>query len=120
MSLKRLHTLRNKQDFNYVFQDALKVYGKHTTLLFRPSPKPQPRLGLIVSKKHTKTAVKRNMVRRVIKESFRAKLNGLSSIDVVVLSKAGIVDVDKKTLRQLLDKQWQILIKNAPHNNLFD
>lgn len=113
MSLSRQLTLTGARDFNYVFDSAKKVYGQHITLLYRPNDKPQPRLGLIVSKKHTRTAITRNLVRRIAKESFRQYLNDIGSFDVVLLSKRGIEAVDKKTLRASLDKQWETMIKRC-------
>lgn len=111
MTLSRQYTLTKSGDFSYVFDSAKKVYGQYTTLLYRPSKQPQPRLGLIVSKKHTKTAIKRNLVRRIAKESFKA--SNVGQFDVIILSKPAIATVDKKILRLAIDKQWQTMIKRC-------
>ncbi len=113
MSLTRQATLRGAKDFSFVFAKAKKVYGQHLTVLFRPSERAYPRLGLAISKKHSRTAVARNRVRRVVKESFRLHAPSLGGVDIVVLSKRGIADVDKASLRQSIDQQWQVLIKKC-------
>jgi len=113
MTLTRQATLRAAGDFSYVFEKAKKVYGDHLTLLFRPTDLGYPRLGLAVSKKHTRNAIVRNRVRRIAKESFRLTTENLGSVDIVILSKKGIAEVDAKILRQSIDKQWQVMIKKC-------
>ena len=113
MSLTRQSTIRGSKDFSFVFAKAKKVYGQHLTVLFRPNDIGHPRLGLAVSKKHTRTAITRNLVRRIVKESFRLHAEELGSVDIVVLSKRGIAEVDRTTLRNSIDQQWQVLIKKC-------
>lgn len=113
MTLRRQSTLTKPSDFSYVFSKAKKIYGQHLTVLFRPADRAYPRLGLAVSKKHTRTAIKRNLVRRIVKESFRARAADLGGVDIVVLSKRGVADIDRKTLRNSIDQQWQVLIKKC-------
>ena len=45
---------------------------------------PDARLGLIVGKKGNRTAVRRNRIKRIIRDTFRQKSQGLSGYDVVV------------------------------------
>ena len=113
MCLTRQATLRGSKDFSFVFVKAKRVYGDHLTVLFRFNDLSHPRLGLIVSKKHTRTAITRNLVRRIIKESFRLHGNKLGSVDIIVLSKCGIAKVDRATLRESIDKQWKVMINKC-------
>lgn len=113
MSLTRQATLRGSKDFSFVFDKAKKVYGQHVTVLFRVNDLGYPRLGLAISKKHTRTAIVRNRVRRIAKESFRLRTQELGGVDIVVLSKRGIAEVDRKALRQSIEQQWQVLIKKC-------
>ena len=113
MSLTRQATLRGSKDFSFVFDKAKKAYGEHLTVLFRPNDLGHSRLGLAVSKKHTRTAITRNLVRRIVKESFRLQGDKLGSLDIVVLSKRGIAEVDRATLRKSIDQQWKGMIKKC-------
>ena len=114
MTLTRQATLRSSGDFKSVFDRARKICGEHVTLLFCSTDLGYPRLGLAIAKKHTRSAVVRNRVRRIIKESFRLNSNRLGSVDIVILSKRGIVNVDAKSLRYSIDKQWRVMIKKCP------
>lgn len=48
---------------------------------------PQPRLGIVVAKRNVKLAVKRNKLKRMIRESFRLQQQLLMGLDVVVVVK---------------------------------
>lgn len=62
---------------------------------------------MAIAKKNIKRAVDRNLVKRVIRESFRHQRNRLKGIDTVVLSRRGLPLHDKKRLRESLDRLWQ-------------
>ncbi|MGM0564846.1 MAG: ribonuclease P protein component [Pseudomonadota bacterium] len=113
MTLTRQATLTGPRDFSFVFAKAKKVYGPHLTVLVRPTDRAHPRLGLAISKKHTKTAICRNLVRRIVKESFRHNAGHLGGLDIVVLSKRGVAQVDRRELRQSIDRQWLDVIKKC-------
>lgn len=73
--------------------------------------KSQPRLGLAVSKKNFKKAVDRNLIKRVIRESFRLNQSKLKGLDIVVMSR-GTTDVaDKAALHTSLEKHWDKIIE---------
>ena len=62
-----------------------------------------PRLGIAAPKRYIKTAVQRNRIKRVIRESFRVNQGRLSNTDVVILVRCPIdnehkVCVDLKTI----------------------
>jgi ribonuclease P protein component len=52
---------------------------------------PQARLGIVVAKRNVKSAVARNKVKRLIRESFRKQQEQLSGLDVVVVVKKDFV-----------------------------
>jgi ribonuclease P protein component len=49
-----------------------------------------PRLGLLVSRKHSKAATQRNGIKRCIREAFRLEQGKLGPIDVLVRPPYGI------------------------------
>lgn len=76
----------------------------------------QARLGLVIAKKHVKLAVHRNRLKRLIRESFRLRQHQLPPLDVVVLARKGLGDMDNATMLRMLDKQWNRLCKRAQEN----
>jgi ribonuclease P protein component len=73
----------------------------------------QPRLGLVIAKKHVKLATQRNRLKRLIRENFRLRQHQLPALDIIVLARKGIADLDNAALSRVLEKQWRRLHKRA-------
>ena len=74
------------------------------------------RLGLAVSKKACSGAVKRNRIKRIIRESFRRRMGGEMSgktMDFVVLPTAQAKHLSNRELDISLKRHWQRLICKA-------
>jgi len=87
--------------------------ARQITLLACPNTLEHPRLGLAVPKKALKRAVWRNRVKRVVRESFRLKQHQLPAIDIVVIAKAGVKEMDNEELFKLLEKLWRTLSRRC-------
>ena len=59
---------------------------------------PHCRLGLVIAKKNVRLAVQRNRIKRLLRESFRAH-HGSQGIDIVVLARRGLDNIDNPELR---------------------
>nr|WP_249325321.1 ribonuclease P protein component [Halomonas boliviensis] len=106
--------LLNAGDFSHVFEQAdLKVHGKGMMALVRLSTRGHPRLGLVVSKKNVKRAVDRNRFKRLVRESVRLRQHQLPSVDIVVLARRGVQDIDNDTLHRQLHGMWKRLQRDA-------
>lgn len=104
--------LLNSSDFQCVFDDApLRTSHQHFLFLARQNELNRPRLGLVIAKKNIRLAVDRNRMKRLIRETFRAKQQQLAGIDVIVLARKGMNDVANTQLIEQLNKQWQGLIR---------
>jgi ribonuclease P protein component len=104
--------LLNSKDFQTVFDDApLRNSHQHFLFLARMNQLNRPRLGLVIAKKHIRRAVDRNRMKRLIRETFRAKQQQLTGIDVIVLARKGMHEVTNAVLIEQLNKQWQGLIR---------
>jgi ribonuclease P protein component len=78
---------------------------------------PQARLGLIVAKRHLKQAVKRNYIKRAIRESFRQHQERLSGLDLVVLLKRKPDEQFKgQVICKCLEKHWAQLAEFLKHS----
>lgn len=63
-----------------------------------------PRLGMAVSKRHARRAVRRNSIKRQIRESFRLCANRLGPLDIVVLTRPSVAEEDPRNLRKEIDQ----------------
>lgn len=102
----RAMRLSRTGDIRRVFQSGLKISNAYVTIRARRRTVRTPRLALAVAKKHVASAVKRNRIKRVTRESFRRSAVILAGLDVVVVSRPGIEAADKATLRRTLDAEW--------------
>ena len=109
----RSSRLLNAGDYRTVFNGAqLKVSDRNLLILATPNQLPYPRVGLVIAKKNVRLAVQRNRVKRIIRESFRLQYS-LPNLDIVVLARKGMGDLDNPALRRLIEQSWQRLGKYA-------
>lgn len=105
--------LLHSSQFQFVFHSPKRIACQCLTILYRNNNDSSPRLGLIVAKKQFKKAVTRNLVKRKCREKFRTTKNLLPNIDIVVLPKKGLMDLTAHEINELMDLQWQRLLKKS-------
>jgi ribonuclease P protein component len=89
--------LRKTDEFSSVFRFRCSFRGACLMVLAAPNRLDHPRLGLIVPKKIVPTAVGRNRIKRLLRESFRLHQDPIVGLDVIArLQAAG----DETRLRQ--------------------
>ncbi|MFL0797710.1 MAG: ribonuclease P protein component [Cellvibrionaceae bacterium] len=109
--------LLNAADFKAVFDDApWRSALPQLLVLSRPNPLEQPRLGLIIAKKHVKLATDRNRLKRLIRESFRLNQHTLPKADIIVLARPGLGSLENPQVSGLLEKSWKRLNKVSDPN----
>ncbi|WP_235898601.1 ribonuclease P protein component [Parahaliea maris] len=108
---KRLLTA---SDYSRVFDGAeARASHKHVLLLAKQNDRPGHRLGLVVAKKNVRLAVQRNRVKRLAREVFRQADNNPPYMDVVLLARRGIDQLDNAELSSILRGQWRKLEKRV-------
>jgi ribonuclease P protein component len=106
--------LLNASEYQAVFDESrLKVSTAEILFLARKNNLTQPRLGLVIAKKNVRLSVQRNRVKRIIRESFRLQQHQLPGIDVIVLARKGLGELDNKQLHETCNQLWQQLEKRA-------
>ena len=105
--------LLTPDQFKHVFNEPVRAASPHLTLLAKPNELGHPRLGLTVPKKALKRAVWRNRVKCLVRESFRLNRYSLPAIDIVVIAKAGIGELDNAELTLLVSKLWRTLSRRC-------
>lgn len=105
--------LLDSGEFQAVFGDArLKVSCRTLLVLARHNESQHARIGLVVGKKHLKTAVQRNRIKRQVRESFRHIQQELTGLDIIVLVRHGTIgEQDNQQVRESIDRLWQDLIR---------
>ena len=102
--------------FQSVFKKPIRFGSRHFTILLTPTSLSDDsdknnRLGLAIAKKRVKLAVQRNRIKRIVRESFRLNQHNLPAIDMVVMVKSGIDQLDNKEINQELTKIWRKIIQ---------
>ena len=106
---KRLLTPRQ---FKSVFDSPSgKAPGKNVLLLARANELDHPRLGLVIGKKSVKLSVQRNRLKRLIRDSFRLNQALLGGLDIVVVARKGLGDLENPELHQQFGKLWKRLAR---------
>ncbi|MBP2086022.1 ribonuclease P protein component [Pseudomonas putida] len=109
---KRLLTPRH---FKAVFDSPTgKVPGKNLLILARENGLDHPRLGLVIGKKSVKLAVQRNRLKRLMRDSFRLNQQLLAGLDIVIVARKGLGEVENPELHQHFGKLWKRLARSRP------
>ena len=97
MGLPKTHRLQNRKDYRAVYEQGIRRYSPHLTLIALPHEnkdlvaKPATKFGISISKKVSKKAVVRNRIKRQIKGAIRTNLPWIDpgwKIVIVVKPKA--------------------------------
>jgi len=108
-TFKKSQRLLNASDFKEVFDNnKVKTANSSLLILAKPADGCHSRLGLVIAKKNIPTAVQRNLLKRVVRETFR-KQAFEPPLDIVFLARRGANELSVKQLTQLLQKSWSRL-----------
>ena len=101
--------LSQPDHYRRVFENPkYKVSSGAFLLLAAPGATPSSRLGVVVAKKNIRRAVRRNRIKRLVREQFRLDPFD-AAIDLVVLARSGADQLDNPSVWQELDKLWRTL-----------
>ncbi|MFZ2315808.1 MAG: ribonuclease P protein component [Gammaproteobacteria bacterium] len=113
LSFSRTYRLASKAEFQSVFANPQKASRGPLLALYTPNSLPHARLGVIVAKRHFKRAVDRNLLRRLVKESFRHYCDKLPGLDIVFMFRARYQVIDKSNIRKEIDSLWPSLVASS-------
>jgi ribonuclease P protein component len=99
--------LRSKLQFDAIYAGGRRIDDRFFALRVKPNGLAHPRVGLAVAVKTAGSAVARNRVRRLIRESFRLAQYDLPAVDIVVAAKFPTREAPAATLRASLATLWQ-------------
>lgn len=105
--LPRRQRLRDATDFSRVFKTGRRSTDDYFTVVGCSNELGYPRLGLAISRKYGGTAVRRNLIKRRVREAFRHGQEDLGAIDVVVIARAGLKCCERSAMQASLRHHWQ-------------
>ena len=112
--LPRAARLLKPADFKQVFKKNQATNDRLFRILARANQVGQSRLGMAVSKKVDRTAVGRNRIKRVIRESFRHwSADSDISFDIVVLPRPVAASICNQQLFRSLRGHWSRIERAA-------
>lgn len=116
-SFPQMVRLRHQDDFRSVFSKSQKVTISHWLALYQSNHLDSARLGIVIAKRKIRSAVKRNLIRRIVRESFRHYQAAIKGFDIVVLIRSDNTSNNggnsKAVMRSDIDKLWQQLIHSS-------
>ena len=108
----KLSRLLNAKAFGPVFKNPdCRVSNRHMLMLSLNSSLPSSRLGIVVAKKNIPTAVHRNRIKRILRESFRIRKTDFGTIDIVVLARKGLGSLENQEVRTQINTLFDELCK---------
>ena len=120
MKFSRQSRLLKPAQFRLVFQRPIRSFDDYFRVMARANGIQQHRIGMAVSKKACAKAVGRNRIKRLVRESFRAKMIEPATdhaLDIVVLPTAQAAKQTNKKLDESLSIHWQKLTRKAGNIN---
>jgi len=78
------YKLTETDDFSSVFSFRRRISGNILIFHYMPNSSGHSRLGLVVAKKVTRSAVERNYMKRVLREMYRLNRLRFGSVDLVI------------------------------------
>ena len=120
--MKNTIALKDSNDFQHILKKGRWAAGDMMSLYILPNTEEKNLLGIAVGKKFSKSSVKRNRVKRLIKEAYRLNETGIcKGFSMVILWKNNVNyesvtygNVCKDLLKCL--KKADVLIKEEEYN----
>ena len=102
-SFSKEDRLLNRSHFLRLAKDGRRVHAKHFLITYCGNRSERSRLGVTVSKKVGK-AVKRNRIKRLVREYFRLHRDKLpGTVDLNIIAKKGAADLPSRQVNQSLE-----------------
>ncbi len=101
--------LKTKEQLQQAFQNTSKISARNFAIFSKPNKLYYPRLGIIITKRAVRSAVNRNRLKRIIRESFRLQQKNIAGKDIIFLAYKGLDKIAREELKECLTKKWQQL-----------
>ena len=104
-TFKKNERLRRRSEFSALFQSGKRIHSEYLTVILSTNPSGMRRLGLVVGKKVGKAAVRRNRMKRLLREFFRLNKHRLpASQDILIVARKDFSFMKYRDLSSELEK----------------
>ena len=110
-NLSKQNRLLKQHEYQRVFSTPVRISDSSLLLLARANDDKIARLGLAISKKRIKSSVDRNLVKRLIRESFRLNKDKIVGWDVVIITHRNMDKINKQRITKSINNHWRALQK---------
>ena len=94
------HSALRHSEFAHVKEHGARLAGRYVAVNLAPAPDGHTRLGIIVSRRYHRHAVKRNRARRLIREAFRLLRHGINPpVWIVVIGRQRLMECKLQKLQ---------------------
>ena len=105
--------LRKRPEFKSLYRDGKRISRDEFVVHFAPSKGDEGKLGIVISSSLC-NAVKRNRIRRIIREAYRLNKGTLKpSQDIIVRPKKSMILMGTKKAEALLVKVFKEMVKRC-------
>lgn len=110
MNLRRHHSfpkelkIRKSSEYEEIFGTSKRIRSKHFNILYVHNTLGYSRAGIVVGKKNVRSAVKRNRIKRLVREVFRQHKSLFDSLDLVFLAKKGSDNLNYKNVKREIEE----------------
>ena len=115
-SFPRQLRLTRANDFQQVFKNNIRRGDASLTILIGKKAGDRPRLGFAIARKQVPTAVARNRLKRLFRESFRRNQHRLPPRDMVIMVRREILSKGTAQIRAALEQHWNSIIEQCANS----
>ena len=109
----RRYRLTRPEEYRHVSRRARRLSSECFTVLLRKNRLGHPRLGMAIARKHVRSAVRRNRVKRALREAFRCRRRRLADYDMVFISRPALAGKNERELHALVDRLFNEIERSA-------
>lgn len=113
LTLPPQRRLRRKSEFEAVYTGGRRVADRFFSVTVRANDCGAARLGLAVAVRAAGSAVERNRIRRIVRESFRLRQREMPAVDLVVSARPAVRGVTNAQLRVSIVALWERVIQQC-------
>lgn len=104
-TLGKHERIRRRSEFAALFESGKRIHSEYLTVILSRNTSGIRRLGLVVGKRVGKTAVRRNRMKRLLREFFRLNKHRLpASQDILIVARKDFSSMKSQDLCRELEK----------------